>query len=180
MFRHHAFVFLSPILALSLVGTAHANDIDFAQIDADRDGNVTFSEFYLSHLDSGKNDADLAVLFTTISNGEPTFTEVDFVAFHKNDNASSMHDSSIRQPMVQDMNNLGPNAGSFTQLDADSDGKVTFNEYSAVVTRGSNTPRTLAAQEFIRISQGQASFDRQQYELAISTDDSTRRVYKTW
>lgn len=180
MSRKTTIVIFGSLLTLGMMGTASAGSLSFEQIDTDKDGNVTFSEFYLSHQDSGKNDADLAAFFTTISNGEPTFSDVDYIVFQKNNRASPMNDIGARKPMVQDMNNLGPNAGAFAKLDANSDGKVTFNEYSAVVTKDRNVPRTLAAQEFIRISQGQASFDHSQYELAITTDDTTRRVYKAW
>ncbi len=64
----------------------------------------------------------------------------------------------------------GPYPTDFTALDADKNGQVTFAEYSAVVkTSGMTT--TAAAQQFTRISAGDAVITEDELSLALAFED---------
>ncbi len=64
----------------------------------------------------------------------------------------------------------GPYPTDFTALDADKNGQVTFAEYAAVVkTSGMTT--TAAAQQFTRISAGDAVITEDELSLALAFED---------
>ena len=58
----------------------------------------------------------------------------------------------------------------FTALDADKNGQVTFAEYSAVV-KASGMTTTAAAQQFTRISAGDAVITEDELSLALAFED---------
>lgn len=163
------------LLAVPSVSTAQV----FTEVDIDGNGNISFTEFYDAHAFSGLSDVELAVLFSSHADGADS---LDQKAFSR----ASLRQSKVKlaqpipNPVDADMMTLEPNAGPFASFDANRDGKVDFDEYAKLVVKDRGVPRTLAAQEFIRISEGKPEFDATQYQRAIITDDSTRRIYKSW
>jgi len=61
-------------------------------------------------------------------------------------------------------------AADFGTLDANADGQVTFAEYSAIATSEGKT-KTLAAQEFTRMAQGDAILTEDEFFLADALAD---------
>ncbi len=67
--------------------------------------------------------------------------------------------------------------GSFSDYDMNADGRVDFREYSKARSKSGITT-TAAAQEFIRFSDGQQSFDQARFDIAASQDVLSQKYYR--
>lgn len=66
--------------------------------------------------------------------------------------------------------------GRFSDYDSNNDGRVTFAEYSKY-RKKSNVSMTAAAQEFMRVSNGQRNFDEARFNTSVSTGVIMRPAY---
>ena len=69
--------------------------------------------------------------------------------------------------------------GDFAKLDADSDGNVSFKEYSKMRKSQGVSSMTQLAQEFTRLSGGKAMLSADQYQMAQSSDVLNQPAYRT-
>ena len=76
---------------------------------------------------------------------------------------------TITTTTVRSDANLKAEYGQFSDYDANDDGSVTFAEYSKN-RRKAGVTNTKAAQDFIRLSNGSASFDESRFKMSMKAD----------
>jgi hypothetical protein len=159
----------------------------FATIDADGDNQLTFTEFANFSEDHGISTSVAAQEFSRLAGQETTLDMDSFADFdmavmenHKMD----MKDAPLESNSLAETENMDASIsmadtasnttsvdyGDFAKLDSNSDGKVSFKEYNKMRKSQGMTSTTQAAQEFTRLSNGQAMLSPDQYQMAMSND----------
>ena len=96
--------------------------------------------------------------------------------------SESMNSDNMDSSMAMSDSNSGMmrvEYGDFAKLDADADGKVSFKEYLRMRKSQGLTSTTKAAQEFTRLTNGQAMLSADQYQVAMSNDVLNRPMYRS-
>ncbi|MDB2437766.1 hypothetical protein N9W89_03550 [Hellea sp.] len=179
-------VAVAALTALVSTAAVAGEANSFTKMDANANGSVDFTEFYNAHQAKGMNDTDIAIKFSKLAGAENSFNAETY-----NSMAKMMHkDTSMAKKsvmsadkytestsfMTADSGFMTAPAASFASFDANADGQVSFKEYAKMVGKDGVTS-TAAAQQFIRISEGQKSFDASQFDLAMATNAVSRPVY---
>ena len=175
----------------------------FMKIDADSDNKLTFTEFADFSEAHGVSSSDAAMEFTRLAGEQTTinmesFEEFDMMAYkgHKKDKMKSsmkdkgMKDKEAKMSAPESMNQsasasaetsamMNAEYGDFSKLDADSDGSVSFKEYHKMRKSQGVSSTTKVAQEFTRLTGGQAMLSAEQYQMAQSNDVLNRPAYRT-
>lgn len=173
----------------------------FMKIDANSDSKLTFTEFADFSEAHGVSSSDAAMEFTRLAGEQTTinmegFEEFDMKAYkgHKKDKMKSsmkdnMKDKEAKMMSPESMNRastasaetsamMNAEYGDFAKLDSDSDGSVSFKEYHKMRKSQGVTSTTQVAQEFTRLSGGQAMLSADQYQMAKANDVLNRPSYR--
>eukprot|EP00919_Chromeraceae_sp_WS-2016_P034191 GHVR01081041.1.p1 GENE.GHVR01081041.1~~GHVR01081041.1.p1 ORF type:complete len:295 (-),score=34.14 GHVR01081041.1:75-959(-) len=176
----------------------------FMKIDVDSDSQLTFTEFADFSEQHGVNTSDAAQEFSRLAGQETTidmdgFANFDMAAYkhHKMDSAMQASDHKMSAPNSMETYENQPTAvlnrtvtttstidtthagyGTFSNFDANADGKVSFKEYSKLRKSQGVTSTTQAAQEFTRLSGGQAVLTAAQYDTARMNDVLNQPSYR--
>lgn len=162
----------------------------FTAMDTDNSGMVNFTEFYDMAERRGLDTQAAAIMFSKITNGESEFNADSFAASGQLNVLTKPQKSSQSSAKIAvdgiamtsggaDMNTtiVGRLNTDFANYDLNNNGSVDFGEFW-IKAKSLGVTQTRAASEFIRISDGQASFDQSRYQNAIQTDSFDRQVYK--
>ena len=173
-----------------------AESADFDAMDTSADGQIDFTEFsnYLER-EYGYSAADSAKEYVRLSGDTGVITDRTFAgtSFKKMDHthlssgefhqgtgntmsASSSTTMTSSQPMAV-MGSTTTNYGRFTDYDMNGDDQVDFNEYSKARSKA-GIKSTRAAQEFIRVSNGNGMFSQSDFDMAVSTGAMERNYYR--
>ncbi|CAM3697530.1 hypothetical protein [Litorimonas haliclonae] len=174
----------------------------FMKIDANSDSKLTFTEFADFSEAHGVSSSDAAMEFTRLAGEQTTinmegFEELDMKAYkgHKKDKMKSsmkdkgMKDKEAKMSAPESMNQsasasaetsamMNAEYGDFAKLDSDSDGSVSFKEYHKMRKSQGVTSTTQVAQEFTRLSGGEAMLSADQYQMAKANDVLNRPSYR--
>ena len=185
------------------------NSALFDSLDADRNRTIDFTEFsnYMER-EYGITPSESAKEYVRLSGSEGVITDTSFAGVdarmfkhthlksgethngmkaHKGmksdmgstQSASSMGNSSMSTTQnTAVMGATSVNYGSFGDYDRNGDGMVNFGEYSQY-RKKAGIRTTQAAQEFIRFTNGQASFTQSDFDSARSMDVLSRPYYRS-
>lgn len=161
----------------------------FMKIDADSDSKLTFTEFSNFSDEYGVDTSDAVQEFSRLA-GETTTIDMDgfddfdmtMLKGHKmkmKKSGDKMMDSGSMAMSSSNVGTMRVEYGDFTKLDADSDGQVSFKEYSKMRKSQGVTSMTQTAQEFTRLTNGQAMLSADQYQMAMSNDVLNQPKYRS-
>ena len=177
-------------------GMSPAASADFDAMDTSADGRIDFTEFsnYLER-EYGYSAADSAKEYVRLSGDTGVITDRTFAGtsfkkmdhthlasgeFHKGTDstlsASSLTTRSSSQPTAV-MGTTTTSYGRFGDYDMNGDGQVSFSEYSKARSKA-GIKSTRAAQEFIRVSNGNGMFTQSDFDMAVSTGAMERNYYR--
>ncbi|WP_298918920.1 hypothetical protein [uncultured Algimonas sp.] len=163
-------------------------DTKFEDLDTNGDAQIDFTEFsnYVER-EYGWTPSDSAKEYVRLAGDGGVITDMDFAGVsvkdmpHTHLDGTAPHDGMTADgdmDMDSDMTMqpVSTEYGSFADYDMDGDGRVEFKEYSEYRMKAGLTT-TQTAQEFMRITNGDAYYDENAWNMAVNNRVFDANVY---